>query len=200
MWADCCKLFFGFQQKLKEQIKKQCDCILLHWSSVPEFKSADITVRAYEATAFCKMSTGKRLAKRSILGTRVVAPGEDGRLYPGMIQVNKNHSNQGLHPQVLQKTDTGVTEAGLFYRKDICLVATLPFQSHTHFSNWPTWRSANQPTWTFTTPTNMKHGRSCNLPCVCVVYYDVDICAAMNHVFFRSVGYCDYRNISNVYM
>ena len=31
------------------------------------------------------MSTGKRLAKRSILGTRVVAPGDDGRLYPGII-------------------------------------------------------------------------------------------------------------------
>lgn len=38
-------------------------------------------------TSFAIMSTGKRLAKRSILGTRVVAPGEDGRFYPGMIQV-----------------------------------------------------------------------------------------------------------------
>ena len=33
------------------------------------------------------MSTGKRLATRSILGTRVVVPGEDGRFYPGLIQV-----------------------------------------------------------------------------------------------------------------
>ncbi len=32
------------------------------------------------------MSTGKRLAKRSILGTRVVAPGIDGRFYPAVIQ------------------------------------------------------------------------------------------------------------------
>ena len=31
------------------------------------------------------MSTGKRLAKRSILGTRVSAPGEDGKFYPGII-------------------------------------------------------------------------------------------------------------------
>jgi hypothetical protein len=30
--------------------------------------------------AIITMSTGKRLAKRSILGTRVVAPGDDGRL------------------------------------------------------------------------------------------------------------------------
>ena len=35
------------------------------------------------------MSTGKRLAKRSILGTRVAAPGEDGKLYPGIIQAMK---------------------------------------------------------------------------------------------------------------
>ena len=31
------------------------------------------------------MSTGKRIAKRSILGTRVVAPGADGRFYPAVI-------------------------------------------------------------------------------------------------------------------
>jgi hypothetical protein len=31
------------------------------------------------------MSTGKRLAKRSILGTKVVVPGQDGRYYPGHI-------------------------------------------------------------------------------------------------------------------
>ena len=108
---------FRFSTKIERANKKQCVCILLHWSSVPGLKSADITVRAYEATAFCKMSTGKRLAKRSILGTRVVAPGEDGRLYPGMIQVNKKHRNQGLHPQVLQKTDTGVKKQGYFIVK-----------------------------------------------------------------------------------
>jgi hypothetical protein len=45
------------------------------------------------------MSTGKRLAKRSILGTRVVAPGEDGRLYPGMIQVNMNGPSINYGPQ-----------------------------------------------------------------------------------------------------
>ncbi|KAK7583818.1 hypothetical protein V9T40_004781 [Parthenolecanium corni] len=32
------------------------------------------------------MSTGKRLAKRSIIGTRVCAPGEDGLFYSGVIQ------------------------------------------------------------------------------------------------------------------
>lgn len=36
------------------------------------------------------MSTGKRLAKRSILGTRIVAPGQDGRFYPAVIQAVKN--------------------------------------------------------------------------------------------------------------
>lgn len=32
------------------------------------------------------MSTGKRLAKRSIIGTRVSAPGDDGKYYSGVIQ------------------------------------------------------------------------------------------------------------------
>lgn len=32
------------------------------------------------------MSTGKRLAKRSIIGTRICAPGEDGLFYSGVIQ------------------------------------------------------------------------------------------------------------------
>ncbi|KAK9890491.1 hypothetical protein WA026_010572 [Henosepilachna vigintioctopunctata] len=35
------------------------------------------------------MSTGKRLAKRSIIGTRVCAPGEDGKYYSGVIQAVK---------------------------------------------------------------------------------------------------------------
>ena len=35
------------------------------------------------------MSTGKRIAKRSIQGTRVVAPGLDGRFYPAVIQSAK---------------------------------------------------------------------------------------------------------------
>ena len=37
-----------------------------------------------------------------------------------------------------------------------CFGATLSFQSHTHFSNWPTWQSANRPTWRSTTPNNMN--------------------------------------------
>lgn len=39
------------------------------------------------------MSTGRRLAKRSILGTRVSAPGQDGRYYSGIIQALK--TNEG---------------------------------------------------------------------------------------------------------
>ena len=35
------------------------------------------------------MSTGKRLAKRSILGTRVAAPISDGLYMTGIIQVGK---------------------------------------------------------------------------------------------------------------
>lgn len=35
------------------------------------------------------MSTGKRLAKRSIIGTRVCAPGEDGKYYSGVIHAVK---------------------------------------------------------------------------------------------------------------
>lgn len=35
------------------------------------------------------MSTGKRLAKRSIIGTRVCAPGENGKFYTGVIHAVK---------------------------------------------------------------------------------------------------------------
>jgi len=45
--------------------------------------------------AIITMSTGKRLAKRSILGTRVVAPGDDGRLYPGIIADMKTPEGGG---------------------------------------------------------------------------------------------------------
>lgn len=37
----------------------------------------------------CAMSTGKRLAKRSIIGTRVCAPGDDGKYYSGVIAAVK---------------------------------------------------------------------------------------------------------------
>jgi len=40
------------------------------------------------------MSTGKRLAKRSILGTRIVAPGHDGRFYPAVIQAVKTYEDR----------------------------------------------------------------------------------------------------------
>ncbi|XP_076361718.1 zinc finger protein 395-like isoform X1 [Tachypleus tridentatus] len=38
------------------------------------------------------MSTGKRLAKRSIIGMRVCAPMEDGRFYPGVIHATKTEA------------------------------------------------------------------------------------------------------------
>uniref|UniRef100_A0A182V8W0 DUF4772 domain-containing protein n=1 Tax=Anopheles merus TaxID=30066 RepID=A0A182V8W0_ANOME len=40
------------------------------------------------------MSTGKRLAKRSIVGTRVCAPGTDGIWYSGKIEFVKTASDQ----------------------------------------------------------------------------------------------------------
>lgn len=40
-----------------------------------------------------KMSTGKRLAKRSIIGTRVCAPGVDGIWYSGVIHAVKTPAN-----------------------------------------------------------------------------------------------------------
>jgi hypothetical protein len=39
------------------------------------------------------MSTGKRLAKRSIIGTRVCAQGEDGKFYSGVIHAVKTPGN-----------------------------------------------------------------------------------------------------------
>ena len=42
------------------------------------------------------MSTGKRLAKRSILGTRVASLGQDGYFYPGMIQAMKTQEDGGI--------------------------------------------------------------------------------------------------------
>ena len=56
---------------------------------------------------------------------------------------------------------SGLSKIVYFYMKTLCLGATLLFQSHTHFSHWPTWRSANhasnRPTWTIIRPMNMKH-------------------------------------------
>lgn len=41
------------------------------------------------------MSTGKRLAKRSIIGTRVVAPREDGLLHSAVIHAVKSTKEEG---------------------------------------------------------------------------------------------------------
>ena len=53
------------------------------------------------------MSTGKRLAKRSILGTRVVAPVEDGLYCPGVIQAVKTASET-----TVTTTEVSATIAG----------------------------------------------------------------------------------------
>uniref|UniRef100_A0A182FR93 DUF4772 domain-containing protein n=1 Tax=Anopheles albimanus TaxID=7167 RepID=A0A182FR93_ANOAL len=46
-----------------------------------------------------KMSTGKRLAKRSIVGTRVCAPGTDGIWYSGKIEFVKTGTEQQKQQQ-----------------------------------------------------------------------------------------------------
>ena len=50
------------------------------------------------------MSTGKRLAKRSILGTRIVAPGQDGRFYPATIQAVRSTEADRLARQPARYT------------------------------------------------------------------------------------------------
>ena len=50
------------------------------------------------------MSTGKRLAKRSILGTRIVAPGQDGRFYPATIQAVRSSEADRLARQPARYT------------------------------------------------------------------------------------------------
>ncbi|XP_063224029.1 zinc finger protein 395 isoform X2 [Bacillus rossius redtenbacheri] len=43
------------------------------------------------------MSTGKRLAKRSIIGTRVCAPAEDGKFYAGVIHAVKSAGGEARY-------------------------------------------------------------------------------------------------------
>lgn len=50
------------------------------------------------------MSTGKRLAKRSIIGTRVCAPGEDGKYYSGVIQAVKTPANYSANNNCINLT------------------------------------------------------------------------------------------------
>ena len=51
------------------------------------------------------MSTGKRLAKRSILGTKVMVPGQDGRLHPGLIMAIKTSEGAGIEPRYSVKLE-----------------------------------------------------------------------------------------------
>lgn len=57
-----------------------------------------------------KMSTGKRLAKRSIIGTRVCALGTDGFYYAGVIQNVKSPHNSTspsfMHPAMLSTSNS----------------------------------------------------------------------------------------------
>ncbi|XP_052903046.1 zinc finger protein 395 [Anopheles moucheti] len=57
-----------------------------------------------------KMSTGKRLAKRSIVGTRVCAPGTDGIWYSGKIEFVKTATDQ--QKEQPGRTGTGGTNGG----------------------------------------------------------------------------------------
>ena len=75
---------------------------------------------------------------------------------------------------------------------------TCAWELHSHFSPTLTFRTDRhdgQQTDQHelrTTPTNMKHGRPCNLPCiVCVVNYDVDIyyLIGSNYYCGRIIGY-----------
>ncbi|XP_020292813.1 zinc finger protein 395 isoform X2 [Pseudomyrmex gracilis] len=62
------------------------------------------------------MSTGKRLAKRSIIGTRVCAPGEDGKYYGGAIYAVKTpqtaSSGQTVTPKTLYSVRFDVAPGG----------------------------------------------------------------------------------------
>lgn len=62
------------------------------------------------------MSTGKRLAKRSIIGTRVCAPGEDGKYYSGAIYAVKTpqtaSSGQTVTPKTLYSVRFDVVPGG----------------------------------------------------------------------------------------
>lgn len=55
------------------------------------------------------MSTGKRLAKRSIIGTRVCAPGEDGKYYSGAIYAVKTPQTASAESPPGQKSVTPKT-------------------------------------------------------------------------------------------
>lgn len=56
------------------------------------------------------MSTGKRLAKRSIIGTRVCALGDDGKYYSGVIQAVKTPAHYAENSNCINLTpDTRYT-------------------------------------------------------------------------------------------
>lgn len=61
------------------------------------------------------MSTGKRLAKRSIIGTRVCAPGQDGKYYSGAIcavktpQAAESPGQKSVTPKTLYSVRFDIT-------------------------------------------------------------------------------------------
>jgi hypothetical protein len=63
---------------------------LFNLSTVPNDVTEDAVFLSLLPRNEAIMSTGKRLAKRSILGTKVMVPGQDGKFYPGHIQAVKS--------------------------------------------------------------------------------------------------------------
>lgn len=69
------------------------------------------------------MSTGKRLAKRSIIGTRVCAPGDDGKYYAGVIHAVKtpaagSDSGDETRYSVRFDTSTASKQQRLSFRRE----------------------------------------------------------------------------------
>ena len=60
------------------------------------------------------MSTGKRLAKRSILGTRVAAPAGDGLFLTGTIQAVKTPEDPSLNNRFTVRFDEHATVSSKF--------------------------------------------------------------------------------------
>lgn len=64
------------------------------------------------------MSTGRRLAKRSIIGTKVCAPGPDGLWYSGVIQDVKTPPSATVTSVTVNTTEQSNTESKYIVRFD----------------------------------------------------------------------------------
>lgn len=65
------------------------------------------------------MSTGKRLAKRSILGTRVAAPAGDGKYLKGIIQAVKTCEDPSLANRFSVRFDDETFKVAEFLEHDL---------------------------------------------------------------------------------